>query len=67
MSNSSRTKLITFAPYLQIINELDDSIMIAESPARGKYDWKLISTIKSSTKVIQFFYFSYFFKNFCSI
>ena len=51
MSNSSRTKLITFAPYLQIINELDDEVMIAESPPRFKFDWKGIETIKSTAKV----------------
>ena len=30
MSNSSRTKLIIFAPYLSIVNELDHSLYIAQ-------------------------------------
>lgn len=51
MSNSSRTKLVTFAPYLSIINELDDTILIAECPPRGQYDWNKVEAIKSNNKV----------------
>jgi hypothetical protein len=47
MSNSSRTKLITFAPYLSIINQLDDPIYIAECPPRGKYEWKEVGPINN--------------------
>ncbi len=33
MSNSSRTKLITIAPYLTIINELDETVHVADANA----------------------------------
>lgn len=51
MSNSSRAKLITFAPFLTIANQLEEKISIRECP---KYEWKLIEPISDSSKPTAF-------------
>lgn len=51
MSNSSRTKIITLAPYLSIVNELDDKISIAEWPVKDNKAWREIEPIKQNNKV----------------
>jgi hypothetical protein len=55
MSNSSRSKLITFAPFLSIANQLDQTILIREwhksQKSVSNYDWKPIESIDILKKV----------------
>lgn len=55
MSNSSRSKLVTFAPFLSIANQLDHPILIREWNKYQKnisnYDWKSIEPINLVKKV----------------
>ena len=56
MSNSSRAKLITFAPFLSVVNQLDDQVLfIREWHKNEKYvsnfDWKAIESSGGSSKV----------------
>ena len=55
MSNSSRSKLITFAPFLSIANQLDQPILIREwhkyQKSVSNYDWKPIESINVLKKV----------------
>jgi vacuolar protein sorting-associated protein 13A/C len=54
MSNSSRSKLITFAPFLSIVNQLDEEFSIREWHQNDKvtmsHDWKSIEPISASSK-----------------
>jgi hypothetical protein len=64
MSNSSRTKLITFAPFLTIANQLDDDILIREwhrNERRNEMkgiiyhpNWKTVEPIRDSSKPVAF-------------
>jgi hypothetical protein len=59
MSNSSRAKLITFAPFLSIVNQVDDTLCIREWHRNerqvSKFDWIVIDTNAEIEKVC-FFY-----------
>jgi hypothetical protein len=57
MSNSSRTKLITFAPFLTIANQLEEEIQIREWRRNEQnslkcFEWKNIEPISDVSKVI---------------
>lgn len=51
MSDSSRAKLVTFAPFLSVANQLDETISIAEWSKQirndAAYDWKQINSSES--------------------
>ena len=53
MSNSSRAKLITFAPFLTIANQLDEEINISEwnSDKPDRIFWTSIEPISNFSKV----------------
>lgn len=54
MSNSSRAKLITFAPFLSIVNELDQSMLIREWQYHERFvdkkEWKSIEPIVQTNR-----------------
>jgi hypothetical protein len=66
MSNSSRAKLITFAPFLSIVNNLDAFIFIREWHRNEKYvskfNWKPIESVSdnSTVNVLIFFALNFF-------
>lgn len=64
MSNSSRSKLITFAPFLSIVNQLDQAIFIREWHKNQRtvstYDWKPIEPIDIIKKVKYIIYYHHF-------
>jgi vacuolar protein sorting-associated protein 13A/C len=53
MSNSSRSKLITFAPFLSIVNQLDENLSVREWHQNDKtinHDWMLVEPINDNSK-----------------
>lgn len=63
MSNSSRTKLITLAPYLMIVNQLEIPIEIAEYRDKSLLKWIPVEPISNTNKSIPFWPEFYEFKN----
>ena len=57
MCNSSRSKIVTLAPVLSIINELEETIYIQEHTDKYETQWKSVEPISISKKV------NYFWKN----
>ena len=55
MSNSSRAKLITFAPFLSVVNQSDDLVFIREWHRNEKivsnFDWRAVETVNVESKV----------------
>ena len=49
LSNSSRTKLVTFAPFLNVVNNLDEPICIAEYKSSSQSKWENIDANKVFT------------------
>lgn len=58
MSHSSRSKLITFAPFLSIANQLDQTVHIREWHKQQKnvktYEWQVIDPINQTLKPISY-------------
>ncbi|CAF0714006.1 unnamed protein product [Brachionus calyciflorus] len=56
MSNSSRTKLITFAPFLSVANHLDEPLQIRESyrneKSNSKHNWVQVDKTTDNNKPV---------------